>query len=320
MTAPTWNLQPGETSIREHIHGQYGGNPQAGISRSSSTPNVLVYSDHDKGAANGYDFDGWDSRKQVFYYTGEGQSGNQVMMRGNRAVAEHEVDGHALRLFVAVGNQPGSGTRIHRYVGQFRVDPDLPYLLRTAPGSDGVPRQVFVFRLLPMGPVGDARGHTSTIAGAGEAASVTPVTVTAVPVQAINTESTEVEKVVSGPVIQKELQLADRFQRYLEGHDREVMRYRIIPLGSAPLYSDLADVTENVLYEAKGAADRMSVRLALGQVLDYGRFVKDSLLAVLLPGTPPGDLVELLESHDVGCIVETTPSEFLDMTNLGRCP
>jgi hypothetical protein len=36
----------------------YGGNPQAGISRSSSTPNVFVYSDHDKAAANGYDFDG----------------------------------------------------------------------------------------------------------------------------------------------------------------------------------------------------------------------------------------------------------------------
>jgi hypothetical protein len=60
MTAPTWNLQPGDILVREQIHGQCGGNPQAGISRLSSTPNVLVYSDHDKAAANGYDFDGWD--------------------------------------------------------------------------------------------------------------------------------------------------------------------------------------------------------------------------------------------------------------------
>ena len=69
MTAPTWNLQPGDILVREQIHGQHGGNPQAGISRSSSTPNVLVYLDHDKAAANGYDFDGWDAAKQVFYYT-----------------------------------------------------------------------------------------------------------------------------------------------------------------------------------------------------------------------------------------------------------
>jgi hypothetical protein len=146
------------------------------------------------------------------------------------------------------------------------------------------------------------------------------VTVDTVPVQAINIESTEVEKMVSGPVIQKEVQLVERFQQYLESHDREVMRYRIIPLGSAPLHSDLADVTEDILYEAKGSADRMSVRLALGQVRDYGRFVKGSRLAVLLPATPPADLVELLERHDVGCVVETTPSDFLDMTKHGRCP
>lgn len=42
MTAPTWNLQPGDILVREQIHGQYGGNPQAGIPRLSSTPNSLV--------------------------------------------------------------------------------------------------------------------------------------------------------------------------------------------------------------------------------------------------------------------------------------
>jgi hypothetical protein len=177
-----------------------------------------------------------------------------------------------------------------------------------------------VFRLLPVGPVADEGGHTSTIAGASEAASVGKITIDAVPLQAINTESTEVEKVVSGPVIQKEAQLAERFQRYLEGHDREVMRYRIFPLGSATLYSDLADVTDNVLYEAKGSAERMSVRLALGQVLDYRRFIDGSRLAVLLPEPPAADLVELLEGHDVGCVVESGNGQFTNMTSLNRCP
>jgi hypothetical protein len=64
----------------------------------------------------------------------------------------------------------------------------------------------------------------------------------------------------------------------------------------------------------------MSVRLALGQVLDYGRYVDGAYLAVLLPAPPVADLVELLENHDVGCVVETEPGMFLDMTSHNRCP
>ena len=51
-----------------------------------------------------------------------------------------------------------------------------------------------------------------------------------------------------------------------------------------------------MLYEAKGSAERMSIRLALGQVLDYGRYVEGSRLAILLPEAPAADLVELLEA------------------------
>ena len=86
------------------------------------------------------------------------------------------------------------------------------------------------------------------------------------------------------------------------------------------MYSDLADLTANVLYEAKGTAERMSVRLALGQVLDNGRYVHNSLLAALLPEAPAGDMVELLESYGVGCVVEIAPNRFVDMTSLRRCP
>lgn len=64
----------------------------------------------------------------------------------------------------------------------------------------------------------------------------------------------------------------------------------------------------------------MSVRLALGQILDYGRYVEGSRLAVLLPDAPTDDLVGLLEQHDIGCVIETTPGNFLDLTALQRCP
>lgn len=152
-----------------------------------------------------------------------------------------------------------------------------------------------------------------------EPVSVMAVRVDAVPIQVVSVESTDVEKLVSGTVIQREALLVERFQQHLESHGREVMRYRIVPQGSAALYSDLADVTDNIMYEAKGSAERMSVRLALGQVLDYGRYVEGSRLAILLPEEPAADLVELLEAHDVGCVVET-PNTFVDLTTLRRCP
>ncbi|GAA2553689.1 hypothetical protein [Mycolicibacterium diernhoferi] len=321
MTTPTWTVRPGDTLIRDQIHGTYGGNSQAGISRSSSSPNVLVYSDHEKAGANGYDFDGWDQSKRIYYYTGEGKTGNQVLLRGNKAIAEHRAEGTALRLFVAVSYKPGTGTRVHQYVGQFAVDPDQPYLTRVAPGTDGSPRTVLVFRLVPVGlvAVGD-NPHFSTIDGASQAATVSSVSVDAVPVAAVVAERSEVEKVISGPVVQKEAQLTERFRYYLETHQRVVKRYRIVPPGLPAIYSDLADVTANVLYEAKGSADRMSLRLALGQVLDYGRYVADAKLAVLLPEPPAADLVELLDAHDVGCVVQTAGDGFVDMTSLGRCP
>lgn len=321
MASPTWTVQPADTLIREQIHGTYGGNRQSGISGSSTTPNVFVYSDHEKAAANGYDFDGWDELKQVYFYTGEGKVGDQQMVRGNKAIADHQADGSALRLFVAVGNQPGSTTRLHRYIGEFAVDTERPHLVKVAPGTDGIPRNVFVFRLLPVAEVAVAAGdHISAVVGASKSAEINVVAVDAVPVEAVKADQSQLETLISGPVVQREAQLTHRFQQHLEAHGREVKRYRIIPVGSGALYSDLADTTANILYEAKGSVDRMSVRLALGQVLDYGRYVDGAALAVLLPHAPAADLVELLEDHDIGCVVEARPGVFLDMTALKRCP
>lgn len=161
----------------------------------------------------------------------------------------------------------------------------------------------------------------TTTDGASAGTTVTVVAVDTVhPEQTLDAESAEVLRTVSKPVVQKEARLTEHFQQYLESHGREVMRYRVTPVEGHMLYSDLADITENLLYEAKGSADRMSVRLALGQVLDYGRYVEGSRLAVLLPGAPADDLVELLEQHHVGCVIETAPGQFVDLTTLGRCP
>jgi 5-methylcytosine-specific restriction protein A len=75
------------------------------------------------------------------------------MREGNLAVLQHAMDGRSLRLFVADGSEPNSDTRIQRYVGEFVVDEDRPYVTAEAPDSGGNTRSVFVYRLLAVGPV-----------------------------------------------------------------------------------------------------------------------------------------------------------------------
>ncbi|TXH14582.1 MAG: HU family DNA-binding protein [Gammaproteobacteria bacterium] len=167
------------------------------------------------------------------------------------------------------------------------------------------------------GDVSAAAAATSPAVAGDRRPAVHVVAVDTVhPEQALATESTAIQRITGGPAIQREARLTERFQQYLEAGGHQVMRYRITPAGKPPIYSDLADTTDNVVYEAKGSADRMSVRLALGQVLDYGRFIEGSRLAVLLPERPADDLVDLLEQCGVGCVIETAPATFRDLTTL----
>ena len=146
------------------------------------------------------------------------------------------------------------------------------------------------------------------------------VSVEDVPVAAMNAEWAEVERLTNSSAIYREATLTERFRARLLGVGHEVTRYRITFAGLPPLYTDLADATSHVLYEAKGSSDRMSVRLALGQVLDYGRCLANMDLAVLLPNDPVPDLVGLLFDQEVGCIVEQHGGGFIDLTGLNRCP
>jgi len=148
-----WTLRPGQHMAREERRLGYGGSTFRGIEPSAQTPNVFVYSDPTAGAPNGYDFDGWSSDEDVFYYTGEGRRGSQRMESGNKAILRHHEDGRSLRLFVADGTLSGRSAKDHLYLGEFEVDDADPYLVERAPDSEQRLRDVFVFRLLPIGEV-----------------------------------------------------------------------------------------------------------------------------------------------------------------------
>jgi len=79
---------------------------------------------------------------------------------------------------------------------------------------------------------------------------------------------------------------------------------KIVPPGEAkPIFSDLYDRTTRTLVEAKGTVERGAIRMAIGQLADYARFVEGGAeRAVLLPSRPRADLLELLSSEGITTI------------------
>ena len=76
-----------------------------------------------------------------------------------------------------------------------------------------------------------------------------------------------------------------------------------MPAGeSAPLYSDLWDETGLELVEAKGLVTREQLRSAVGQLLDYGRFVTAKTRTVLVPTRPRPDLLAYLTHAGVSAV------------------
>ena len=68
-----------------------------------------------------------------------------------------------------------------------------------------------------------------------------------------------------------------------------------------------------VLYEAKGDVSRESIRTAVGQLLDYRRHIDPTpTVAVLLPRRPKADLLDLLQTERIGCVVEDGIGNFRD--------
>jgi 5-methylcytosine-specific restriction protein A len=88
-------------SRRDDLHARYGGQQQGGISTPADHPLVFLFTS-DAGEKYGYR-DGFRP-DGVFRYTGEGQTGDMRMIRGNRAIRDHRADGNELHLFRGVGD------------------------------------------------------------------------------------------------------------------------------------------------------------------------------------------------------------------------
>lgn len=84
----------------------------------------------------------------------------------------------------------------------------------------------------------------------------------------------------------------------LAGADRDVLNDLIHLIDEALTGS----VTDDNLIEVKGSVDRFTMRLALGQILDYARYVSPAWKTVLVPSQPEPEILELFDASGVALI------------------
>jgi hypothetical protein len=88
----------------------------------------------------------------------------------------------------------------------------------------------------------------------------------------------------------REQQLVRDYKIYLMDAGHTVVRHRY-DFDGRSLYCDLFDETARSLHEAKGDVRRESVRMAVGQLLDYARFYEQRpRMVLLLPRRPTEDI------------------------------
>jgi hypothetical protein len=164
-----------------------------------------------------------------------------------------------------------------------------------------------VFRLLPVGDV-DRRPEDRALVGDAMSGPVSSF----VPLERIGTTTFVTSSRDGDVATRREAGLVERYRSWLAANGHDVGRWCIRPPGELrPLWTDLYDCTTKDLYEAKGSVNRNSIRTAIGQLLDYGRYIDDPNLVVLLPDRPSEDLLSLITTCGMSCVYETDTAEFI---------
>jgi hypothetical protein len=281
-----WDIAIGETLLRSELHRRWGGAPRGGMEPAPRASSVFLFSKPGADEAYGYKYDGWHA-DGTFHYTGDGQVGDQSEgTGGNKALLDAHELGRAVRLF----QSDGASTT---YAGEFALS-DPPFYRADAPDRKRETRSVLVFRLAPVEAVAVA-----TLPQGGKDTD----TPEELPVEAFDVEAYVRSHPDEPPVaVRREALLVQDFVAHLGSLGHEAVRHRIPVPGGPYLFTDVFDKTADELIEAKASSARVYVRAALGQILDYSRFITHSSRALLLPVRPSPDLIELLHSYEVAAI------------------
>jgi hypothetical protein len=127
-----------------------------------------------------------------------------------------------------------------------------------------------------------------------------------VEVEAHNTESYEVSGQTTRTAVRREQPLVLAYTAWMRNRGSEIKRLKFRPPNTPHhLLNDVYDKTRNNLVESKADASRPSIRMVIGQLMDYRRFAEGARLAVLTERRPPRDLEDLLGTLGIACIWRT---------------
>ncbi|MBV1855779.1 double-stranded RNA binding motif domain-containing protein [Catellatospora tritici] len=230
-------------------------------------------------------------------FVGEDVAGTKKAAKQRAAVVVLDILGEianpesAMRLMADGGSHGPSAAFLLAHLAEATVPPVVP----AAVDGDVVATQ----------ETGSVRSHDTDVPCGGRSRSV-PVEehIASDFLRASLPEFTEAER--------SEAALVQRYVAWLARQGRMVVRNELRILESThPFYTDLFDVTSRELIEAKSSASRDHIRLAIGQLIDYGRSVDHDRLAVLTPARPESDLVHLLHHAGMASIFEADDGSFL---------
>ncbi|MFE4859392.1 restriction endonuclease [Streptomyces sp. NPDC056670] len=214
------------------------------------------------------------------------------MIDGNLNILEHQQQNRSLELFKSTSK--GVVARL----GQFVLDEKQPHYTTDAPGIDGVIRTVIMFRLRPVDK-------------AAPKVDLAPSPAPSTQVEDVAIEQQNVELMTVSPSgksrqsERREAKLVKAYGRYLASRGHDFSRKKIVPEGEVKaLYTDLYDLTDGVLIEAKANVTREAIRMAIGQLFDYRRHLDPKPeIALLLPSKPRLDLLKLCHAAEVAAQV-----------------
>lgn len=293
-------LNIGDVVTRKDISARYGGDTQSGMVTPAGGRFIFLFSDPKVVHYHGYSFDGWVTSDQTaFDYTGHGTSGDQQFIRRNEVLRTSMADNREVHLFLAEGFVPGTQRRTHRYAGQFMTDPDHGWRHEFAPIGNGAQRKVIVFTLERVGD------FTAPIPIKTLARPASPPTAE-LQVQEVAAEQTKAVLVhraetAAMSVTRSERQIEDRLREAL----RLEFRLSIKPAGSRfTLYTDVWDPDQRELYEVKSSSARQNIRMAIGQLLDYSRYIDgpEFKCVVVIPEHPGEDLIDFVLRNSMDLI------------------
>jgi 5-methylcytosine-specific restriction protein A len=130
------------TSIyrRSELHSRFGGSRFSGIVPSKREPVVLLF--HTEEPVQQFYSDGFDA-EDVYWYSGEGSTGDMTWTPSNRAVRDHADLGLDLLFFERVQRKDG----LWRFAQIFQY---FSHKLEQRPDKTGKNRSAIVFGLLPI--------------------------------------------------------------------------------------------------------------------------------------------------------------------------